>query len=605
MNQSRKSLPIVLSISDRVLRGCETYWGRATITVSVRVAKLRRVLLTVLIWGLASHVVAQARPPGGAPPSAAPAGAAPSSQELNPESRRGARPAANNSDLFAPPTASPCPLANSTLSFKLEAVDVVGSSVSAEVVKAAYGRLLGAEIPVAKICDIRDQLSLILFRRGRLARVEIPAQTIAGGRLRIEVTEARIVAVRVRGDIGPGQDRVEAYLDKLRGMTPFDLDTAQRYLLLASDVPRVRVSAALRPSAEGQGAIDLEVQLSRDPVNELVAVQNSGSDSLGPWGVLGRVDLNSFTSFGERTTLIAYRTAPEDEQWIAQLVEEGRLGSNGLTARVSLAYGQSRPGGQLAPLELHGQSFVGTAEMRYPLIRLRRESLYAAAGVDFIDQTTAFPGGDVLADDKLRVAWARLNGDYTRRLGEQLGVSGNGELEVRKGFTALGGSKAGDQGLSRLQGQPDAWLVRFDGENHLTYRWLDFGLRVQAQYADRPLLAYEEMAVGDLTIGRGYEPAILSGDREASAEGKLQLRPLQVFKGVTLSPFAFYDISYVSNLDIGSEDRALRSAGVGLEAHLPFGVQAQLAYAHPYDRPFPTSPDRPAQRLLVQVVIAR
>ncbi|MGZ6037217.1 MAG: ShlB/FhaC/HecB family hemolysin secretion/activation protein [Phenylobacterium sp.] len=572
--------------------------------MSVRGVILRETLLAVLLWVFASHALAQARPPGGPPPAASPS-VTPSSQELNPEERRGARPARANSDLFAPPSASPCPLASSTLSFKLEAVDVVGSSIDAKAVRAAYGRYLGTEIPVAKICDIRDQLSLILFRRGRLARVEIPAQTISNGRLRIEVTEARIVAVRVRGDIGPGQDRVEAYLDKLRGMTPFDLDTAQRYLLLASDVPRVRVSAALRPSAEGQGAIDLEVQLSRDPVNELAAVQNSGSDSLGPWGVLGRVDLNSFTSFGERTTLIGYRTVPEDEQWIAQLVEEARFGSSGLMGRVSLAYGQSRPGGQLAPLELRGKSFVGTGEIRYPIIRLRRESLYVATGVDFINQITAFPGGDVLADDKLRIAWARINGDFNRELGAQLGLSGNGEMEVRKGFEALGASKAGDQGLSRLQGRPDAWLVRFDGESHLTYRWLDFGVRAQAQYSDRPLLAYEEMAVGDLTIGRGYEPAILSGDREASLEGKLQVRPLLVLKGVTLSPFAFYDISKVSNLDLGSQDRILRSAGIGLDARLPFGIQAQIAYAHPFDRPFPTSTDRPAQRLLVQLVIAR
>jgi hemolysin activation/secretion protein len=561
----------------------------------------RQILLAALICTCAGHAVGQARPPA----ATAPPGAAPTSQDLNPDARRGARPSNANSDLFAPPSTSPCPLASSTLSFKLEAVDVVGSSIRPEDVRAAYGRLIGSEIPVAKICDIRDQLSLILFRRGRLARVEIPAQTISGGRLRIEVTEARIVAVRVRGDIGPGQDRVEAYLDKLRGMTPFDLDTAQRYLLLASDVPRVHVSAALRPSAEGQGAIDLEVQLSRDPVNYLAAAQNSGSDSLGPWGVLTRVDLNSFTSFGERTTLIGYRTVPDDQQWIAQVVEEGRLGSNGLMGRVSLAYGQSRPGGLLAPLELHGKSFVGAAEVRYPLIRLRRHSLYVAAGVELIDQTTAFPGGDVLADDKLRVAWVRLNGDFTQDLGRQFAVSGNGEMEARKGFTALGGSRAGDPSLSRVQGRPDATAIRFDGETHLTYQWLDFGLRAQAQYADHPLLAYEEMAVGDLTIGRGYEPAVLSGDREASAELKLQIRPLQVFKGVTLSPFIFGDIGYVNNLDLGSENRTLRSAGVGLETRLPFGVQAQLVWAHPFDKPFPSSPDKPAQRLLVQLVIAR
>lgn len=567
--------------------------------MSFQVRILRHVLLAALVWAAAGQAVGQTKSGPNTP------GAAPSSQELNPEARRGARPAAANADLFAPPSASPCPLATSKLSFKLQAVDVVGSSVKAEDLTAAYGKLIGAEIPVAKMCYIRDRLSEILFRRGRLARVEIPAQTISGGRLRIEVTEARIVAVRVRGDIGPGQDRVEAYLDKLRGMTPFDLDTAQRYLLLASDVPRVRISAALRPSAEGQGAIDLEVQLSRDPINYLAAVQNTGSQSLGPYGVLTRVDLNSFTAYGERSTFIVYRTVPQDEQWIAQLVEEARIGGEGLMGRLSLAYGQSRPGGELKPLDLHGVSFVGTAEVRYPLIRLRRYSVYAAAGVDYVNQLTAFPGGDVLSNDKLRIFWARVNGDFARPLSETFGVSGNGELEVRQGFTALGSSRAGDQNLSRTQGKPDATVVRFDGESHLTYRWLDLGLRAQAQWAGQPLLAYEEMAVGDLTIGRGYEPAVLSGDREASAELKLQVRPLRIFEGASLSPFAFGDIGYVSNLDLGSQDRTLRSAGLGVDVRLPFGIQGQLAWAHPFDKPFLTATTKPPDRILAQIVIAR
>jgi hemolysin activation/secretion protein len=567
--------------------------------VSVGFTRLRQVVLAALIWSCAGHALGQAKKDDVVPR------AVPSRQELNPDARRGLRPPTAQVDLFAPPSAPPCPLANSTLSFRLQSVDIVGASIDAGDAKAAYADLIGSEVPVSKICDIRDRLSLILFRRGRLARVEVPAQTISSGRLRIEVTEAHIVAVRVRGDIGPGQDRVEAYLDKLRGMTPFDLDTAQRYLLLATDVPRVRVAAALRPSAQGAGAIDLEVQLSRQPVSYLVATQNTGSDALGPWGVLTRVDLNSFTSFGERTTLIAYRTVPADEQWIAQVIEEARIGSRGLTGRLSLAYGRSRPGALLTPLELHGVSFVGTAEMRYPLIRLRRYSVYASAGVDFINQSTSFPGGDVLANDKLRVGWARLSGDFSRDLGRQFAVSGNGALEVRKGFVALGASKAGAPGLSRTQGRPDALVARFEGESHLTWRWLDVGLRGQAQETKSPLVAYEEMAVGDLTIGRGYEPAVLSGDREASAELKLQVQPLRLFKGVSLSPFAFSDISFVGNLDAGSESRVLRSAGAGLEARLPYGVRAQIAWAHPFDKPYATSPTKPAQRLLAQLVIAR
>ncbi|WP_293475405.1 POTRA domain-containing protein [Phenylobacterium sp.] len=555
-------------------------------------------LLAAWVWVGPDLAMAQVSPParGGA--------VAPSRQDLNPEARRGARPPSRDSDLFSAPAPLPCPLASSALTFRLQGVDVVGSSIAPEDARAAYARLVGTEIPVARICEIRDRLSLILFRKGRLARVEIPEQTISGGRLRIEVTEARIVAVRVRGDIGPAQDRVEAYLDKLRGMTPFDLDTAQRYLLLANDVPRVRVSAALRPSAEGQGAIDLEVQLSRDPANYLVAGQNTGSESLGPWSVLGRADFNAYTRYGERTTLIAYRTVTDNEQWIAQVVEEARVGSSGLSGRVSMAYGRSRPGGGLAELKLQGVSFVGTAEARYPLIRLRRYSVYASAGVDVVSQKTSFPGGDVLADDQLRVAWARLSGEFTHGLGPRLGMAANGSLETRKGFSALGGSKAGDQGLSRIQGLPDAWLVRAEGEGHLVHRWFDLGVRTQAQWADKPTLAYEELAVGDLTIGRGYEPAVLSGDRAVSGEVKLQVRPQRIVNGVTLSPFAFADASYIKNLDVGSEKRVLRSAGAGLEARLPYGVRAQVEWARPFDKPFPNAPNKPADRILFQLLVA-
>ncbi|MFL5297547.1 MAG: ShlB/FhaC/HecB family hemolysin secretion/activation protein [Phenylobacterium sp.] len=541
---------------------------------------------------------AQARPP------TAPR-VAPSRQELNPEARRAARPAARNTDLFAPPAALPCPLATSTLTFQLQAVDIAGSTIEPRDAKAAYADLVGTTIPVAKICEIRDRLALILFRRGRLARVEVPEQTIAGGRLKLEVTEARIVAVRVHGDIGAGQDRVEAYLERLRGMTPFDLDTAQRYLLLANDVPGVRVSAALRPSAEGRGAIDLEVALARQPIDYLAAVQNNGSESLGPWSGLGRVDLNSFTAYGERSTLIGYHTLTDNEQWIVQVVEEARFGSDGLLGRASVAYGQSRPGGLLAPLQLQGESFVATGEVRYPLIKLRRYSVTLAAGMDAITQTTSFPGGDRLADDRLRVVWTRASGEFVRPLSESLSASGAGELELRKGLAALGASQAGAPTLSRVQGKPDAWLVRFDGEGHLTYRWLDFGLRAQAQYADAPLLSYEEQALGDLTIGRGYEPAVLSGDRAAAAELKLQVRPLPVLARTTLSPFAFFDAGHVSNLDTGSQGRTLRSAGVGVDGRFPYGLRASLAWAAPFDKPFPSSPTKPGQRVLFQLVLAR
>jgi hemolysin activation/secretion protein len=560
-----------------------------------KVGILASALLASAAWATAGATLAQPAPP---PPSTI----APSRQELDPADRRAAAPPARNSDLFAPPSSLPCPLATSILTFRLQGVDVVGATIARRDAERAYADLIGKDIPVSKICEIRDRLSSILFAHGRLARVEVPEQTISAGRLKLEVTEARIVAVRVHGDVGSGQDKVEGYLEKLRGLTPFDLDTAQRYLLLANDVPGMRISAALRPSAEGRGAIDLEVTLERVPMDYVAAIQNTGSKELGPWSGLARVDLNSFTPLGERTTLIGYHTLTDNEQWIVQLVEEARYGADGLVGRMSLAYGQSRPGGVLAPLKLEGKSFVGAAELQYPLIKLRRHSLVLAGGLDVVDQTTSFPGGGVLADDKIRVLWTHLAGEYIKDLGHGFTSTGNGELELRKGLSALGASKTGDPNLSRIQGLPDAWVARFEGDVHLTYRWVDFELRSQAQYANKPLLSYEEQALGDLTIGRGYEPAVVSGDRAAAAEIKASVIPIRVWRA-TFSPFVFYDQGYVENLDIGSVSRTLRSYGAGVEGRFPYGIQASLAWADPLDKPFPTNPTKPSPKVLFQLVL--
>jgi hemolysin activation/secretion protein len=543
--------------------------------------------------------------PGPAPAGQAASAVQPSREQLNPE-RQLPAPRARSRDLFSAPGALPCPLAGSTVTFRLESVEVAGTTVAPERLKPAYQDLIGATVPVSAICQIRDRLSLILFRQGLLARVEAPAQTISAGRLKLVVVEARIVSVRVRGDIGPAQDKVEAYLDKLRGLAPFDLRTAQRYLLLANDVPGVRISAALRPSAEGRGAIDLDVQLSRSAYDVVAAVQNTGSASLGPWSALARADLNSFTPLGERTSLVAYHTVPEDEQWIVELIEEARFGASGLLGRASLAYGQSHPGDVLKPLSLRGDSLIFTPEIQYPVVKLKRLTLNAGAGFDLVEQKTRFPGGGLLANDKLRVVWASLSGDYLQPLfDERVLAAGKATLQLRKGLSALGASRTGDADLSRIEGRPDAWVVRLESDNQFTNRLGALGLRIQAEYAGKPLLSYEELAVGDLTIGRGYEPAVLSGERVVAAELKLSPQELRFGDSWSVTPFAFCDASRIQNLDPGSESRTLRSAGVGVDARLPYGLRANLAWAHPFDKPFPSQPKTPNDRLLVQLVAVR
>ena len=256
---------------------------------------------------------------------------APSRQELNPAARS-ERLSAPQADLFSNPGEGPCPLAENPAALSVTSVTLNGlESVSADELRPAYSAFLNKPGGDASdLCRIRDAVADALFARGLLARVEIPAQTIDGGAVTLEVIEARIVNVSLRGDAGPAAPALEKYAAKLRGMKPFDIERVQRYILLASDVPGLKVRASVRPSSSGgRGAVDLDLNVERDEEELIVNVQNLQGKATGRWGALGRYDLNARTRYGERLTLVGYRTVFHNEQWVAQALSEARLGGDG------------------------------------------------------------------------------------------------------------------------------------------------------------------------------------------------------------------------------------------------------------------------------------
>jgi hemolysin activation/secretion protein len=542
---------------------------------------------------------------------------APTRQQAQPSSRNDIAARRRTGDLFSAAPTEGCTLPDDqALKFKLQDVTVEGATrLSPEAVAASYADLRGTEVTPAALCEIRDRISDRIFHQGVLARVLIPQQTIADGHVRLTVIEAQIISVRVHGDIGPAQAQVEAYLNHLRGLTPFDLDTAQRYLLLANDVPGVRANARLvHSSAAGapRGGLDLDVSLERAPYDAVGALENTSSKALGPWSGIARADLNSFTRFGERTTLIGYTTLGNNSQQVVELIEQAHLGDSGLYAQGSIAYGVSHPGDVLKPLHLKGESVVGTFELDEPIVRLKRANLTVGGGFDYIDQKTDFPSGGPLTNDKLRVVWIDTNAAFDhifhpKGMSGLTGLDGDLMVEARKGLQGLGASPFGAPALSRPAGRSDAWVVRTEG--HLAIHGdLTDGLPVtasvhfEAQWSDKPLLAYEELAIGNLTVGEGYDPGAASGDRVEAAELKLALGPFKVAPETGFKPYAFFATAHVANLDPGSQDVNLRSVGVGVEIRLPRHVRADIDFAQPLSRTAPSSVSVPPSRVLVRLV---
>ena len=535
----------------------------------------------------------------------APRVALPTRQELDP-ARAAPIPAAPRKDLFKGIEAAPCAFRDSPLKVTLSAVEFRGTAagslaLSDSELGVTYAEFVGREMPLSVVCDIRDRVAALYLRRGILASVVIPEQQISEGRLTLAVVEARIASISYHGDAGQGQKQVERFLDHLSGLAPFDLDVAQRYLLLASDVPGVFVQAVLKPSAAGDGALDLDVTLSRHAVDGSLSLDNYGAKSLGRELALARVDFNSFTPLGERLSFIGYGTPLSDEQRVLQAAGRFFIGGEGLVADFSGAWGWTRPGSTLAPLGLEGTSFAAGARLTYPLIRHGQRNLNVSAGFDWVDQKVDFGGGlATLTDDSLRVLFVRLDGHYAPAELADHSVAVTGSLELRQGLSGLGASDFGDPDASRLLAEPAATVLRAEGEIGGSVGPLVGKAIVVWQHTDDPLLSYEEYAVGNLTVGRGYDPSVASGDRALSASLELSTVPLPLAKGAAWRPYAFYDTTELTNLGIGAGKLDLASAGVGLRAQISPGFAFDLAWAKPLDNPFAFG-GKPPARVLVSL----
>lgn len=448
--------------------------------------------------------------------------------------------------------------------------------------------------PVAVLCEIRDAAATILRNKGYLAAVEVPTQKIENGQVRMEVLYGRITALRARGETQGAESKLEQYLSNLTDDEIFNRFEAERYLLLARDLPGYNVQLTLRPAGGAAGELIGEVTVLRRPYTLDFTVQNYAARSTGPWGGQLRFQAFGLTGMGDATTLSYYATADFEEQHILQAAHEFRPGGEGLVVAARVTHAWTKP--DIGPVggggSLDARTLYASLSARYPLKLSVAESWWLGGGFDFIDQDVDFLVP--LTEDKLRILWARLRYnaiDTTRR---QPAWEARASLELRKGLDILGASDPclgagcgpGQLPISRLDGDPAATTVRFDGEmSYLLSETIAIAVQPRAQYAFDPLVAFEEFTVGNYTVGRGYDPGTLIGDDGLGLGVELRgpRVPLGEAGDLRIQPYAFGDMAYVWNKNT-SGSASLYSAGLGARAELGDRFRIDTTLAVPLKR---------------------
>lgn len=519
---------------------------------------------------------------------------------------------------------SPCPLANPEFNdVRVTITNVEFNNLKGatpEEMRATWADFAGTEHPVSVICEIRDRAGTYLRSKGFLAAVQVPTQRIQDGRVRLELLYARVTTIRARGETGGAEAKLAGYLHKLTEDEVFDRNRAERYLLLARDLPGYNVQLVLKPAGTGPGELVGEVSVIRRPYSVDAMVQNLASQETGRWGGQLRAQAFGLTGLGDSTYVSIYSTSDFEEQQIFQAGHSFRPGNEGMTVNAQFTYAWTKPSILIDEGDppLKARTLFATLGLAYPLVRTQAKNLSIGAGFDLVNQKTDFfiP----LSRDRLRVVWARADFDAIDLRSRRPKWRAAGTLELRRGLNIFdssdscpeGGCPGGATPQGRIDADPTATVLRFNGTvEYALFDQLAVAVSPRAQYSPDKLLSFEQFTVGNYTVGRGYDPSIITGDSGAGVSVELRGPKITPFSRTELQvqPYLFGDAAWAWTYDDPLEGvpgahfddpRHVRSVGGGLRSLFSDRAALDLSLAVPLSRVGSFEDhDRPDPRVLL------
>jgi len=343
-----------------------------------------------------------------------------------------------------------------------------------------------------------------------LARALVPAQTLSGGTVRLQLVEARYDQVELANQSRIGDGLLRATLAPLHSGEVVTQSTLNTRLLLLGDLPGVEPHATLRPGTE-PGTSTLDVQADAEPTlqGQLVA-DTAGNRYTGRLRVGASLDINNPLRHGDLLSLGTLTSG--------RGLRYGRLGYqftlNGHGTRIGAAYSTLAYvlGGPIDALDAHGTAQVSSAWLTQPLVRTHDRRLDVRLQFDRkqlrdrIDSTA-------LRNDRHSNHWTA---SVVSQHSDDWGGGGLSSASLSLGHGRLGFANAAaeaaaaDAATARTQGSYTHWnasLARLQNLSAATRVYVS----LSGQYSNRNLDSSEQFLLGGSNSVRGYAVSSIAG----------------------------------------------------------------------------------------------
>lgn len=393
---------------------------------------------------------------------------------------------------------------------------------------------IGQRLALAELEHLAQRIAELYRERGWYARAYLPTQDVTDGVLRIRVVEGIYKSHQISGNAtrADGARIAATVTRRLRPGQPLSSADLERGLLLANDLPGVRVTGTLQPgSTEGETGLDIAVQ-DRPLVSADAGINNYGMPATGRTQVVGGLALNNPSGGGDQ---LALRALAARHIASATLRYQRPLGSDGLTLAAHGSALSYRLAGSYRTLQARGEAYNAGLTLTYPLLRQTERNLQLSAGWEhrrYDDDLL----GSAAQRRRINAATLALSGNLHDGLaGGAINWAGVQLTHGRLAIGDVGGDAAQDAASARSAGGYTKLAWQLNRLQRLGGPWL-LQASLSGQWADNNLASSERFTLGGPGQVRAYPVSEASGDA-----GLLARLELQYELGGGWQVSAFYD----------------------------------------------------------------
>lgn len=384
----------------------------------------------------------------------------------------------------------------------LAAPYITGSHYSARALLPVYVDEVGEPVTPDRLEAIARRVEDLYRRDGFIAPLVV-TQRADSATPHLHVFEARLAAVRVRGDAGPYAGLVEATAARLQQQGVLHQAQTRAAIARMSDLPglAVRSSIDAEPGNPNAFAMTLDVRYQR--VTGAVGATSRIADEIGEGLLSARIILNSLLGTGEQ---LAFTAASASTFGVYTYVSA--RASRGF-GRVHIDLFASHADAGTEP-DSHYESQRASIEASAVALRRDALTLRPVLGFALRNASDRDDGGDAWSITRTRavLAGVELTAQHATRssrlrVAAERGLSAwDARTFVRTGTAAEAEFSKATLELSHVQVLAPRWQLRGAFE---------------AQWSGDDLPSGERFTYGGAQIGRAFDPGAMIADRGASA----------------------------------------------------------------------------------------